>query len=138
MSARPLPSASSPARCVAWYFKDANNVTHGPSVIEALATLWRCGELTESTLVRPEHAARFVRIAEAPALLQLLQQPPAAHAQEAYAMPLSALLSYAEEADPARPQQAPRPEVSAQGGNVWCGCTPVCALYRVLENAFHG
>ena len=43
--------------------------------------------------MRPEHAARFVRIREAPALLALLQTAPAAHEKP----PLSALLDAAEE-----------------------------------------
>ena len=59
----------------------------------AQVTLFRCGELTAETLVRPEHAARFVRIREAPALLALLQTAPAAHEKP----PLAALLDAAEE-----------------------------------------
>ena len=66
------------ARTLAWLYKDAQTgEVLGPSVIETLCTLWRCGELNEESQVKPEGAARFVRIREAPALLGLLQtQPP--------------------------------------------------------------
>ena len=67
-----------PARSLAWLYKDSQTgEVLGPSVIETLCTLWRCGELNEESLVKPEGAARYVRIRDAPALLGILQtQPP--------------------------------------------------------------
>ena len=70
------------ARTVAWYYREPEGEVLGPSVIETLCTLWRCGELTEATFVRPEGSSRFVRVRDAPALLLMLQgqagasQPP--------------------------------------------------------------
>ena len=75
-STRGTPAAE--ARTLAWLYRDAQTgQVLGPSVIETLCTLWRCGELTEESQVKPEGAARFVRIRDAPALLGMLQaQPP--------------------------------------------------------------
>jgi len=75
-SARGTPGTE--ARTLAWLYRDSQTgEVLGPSVIETLCTLWRCGELTEESQVKPEGAARFVRIRDAPALLGVLQtQPP--------------------------------------------------------------
>ena len=75
-SARGTPGAE--ARTLAWLYRDSQTgEVLGPCVIETLCTLWRCGELTEESQVKPEGAARFVRVRDAPALLGMLQtQPP--------------------------------------------------------------
>ena len=79
----PLTLVEPVARTVAWYYRESQSgEVLGPSVIETLCTLWRCGELTGDSLVKPEGAARFVRVRDAPALLLMLQsqagpsQPP--------------------------------------------------------------
>jgi hypothetical protein len=105
--------AETPARCVAWFYKDEAGRVLGPSVIETLSTLWRVGELTASTLVKPESAARFVRICDAPALQQLLQSHAAAPAPSPA---LSALLNCAEALD-FEPLQTP---AAAPAGSDWC------------------
>jgi hypothetical protein len=130
-------SAESPVRCVAWFYKCQLGVVHGPSVIETLCTLWRCGELTSDTLVKPEHAARFVRIGEAPALLQLLASHALLPSDSAF-KPLSALLDDAEasafvDCGDTEPQ-APPP------GSDWCALRSTClsllrGLWRLTVNA---
>jgi len=78
-----VPSLAEPAaRTVAWFYREPGGEVLGPSVIETLCTLWRCGEVTDDSLVRPEGSSRFVRVRDAPALLLMLQsqdgplQPP--------------------------------------------------------------
>jgi hypothetical protein len=109
--------AETPARCVAWFYKDEAGRVIGPSVVETLSTLWRVGELTASTLVKPESAARFVRICDAPALQQLLQSHAAAQTHPA----LTALLDCAEALETDYPLQTPTAvPPAAQPGQDWC------------------
>ena len=68
------PAAEPLARTVAWFHRDPNTgEVLGPSVIETLQTLWRCGELSADSLVRPEGSSRFVKVRDAPALQLMLQ-----------------------------------------------------------------
>lgn len=67
MLASPRPVATG------WFHQTPAGAVHGPVVLEALCTLWRLGELTEETPVKPEGGARFVLVKDAPALLAILR-----------------------------------------------------------------
>lgn len=98
------------ARTVAWYHREPGGEVLGPSVIETLCTLWRCGELTEATLVRPEGSSRFVRVRDAPSLLLMLQ------GQAAPSQPASPYLGVADYGAGRAGGAAPHASASD-----WCG-----------------